>query len=123
MANQQGKMVGGFLKVPFSDAEKQLWYHLDHLQKLVKSQPQNKASLNNLRELLNIPIGEAFDIQDEEDYLFFLFSSLFDGHTLKPSEIYKMRTPPQSQFLLKGFKRGTCGLLSSSGGSGKSFFS
>ncbi|WP_104728093.1 AAA family ATPase [Helicobacter felis] len=114
-------------RVPLSEEELKEWHCLKHLNRIVPIAPKEDEARfdgktwEEVKEIVsNTPIGTPTS-QLEEEILFSEFGNVLKVRTMLPSKLYAMAKLPDPEFLLQGFKRGTCGLLSSSGGSGKSF--
>ncbi|GMB93740.1 hypothetical protein NHP200010_14680 [Helicobacter bizzozeronii] len=114
-------------RVPLSEEDLKEWHCLKHLNRIELIAPKEDEARfdgktwEEVQEIVfNTPIGTPLS-QFEEEVLFSAWENVFRVRGMLASKLYAMDELPDPEFLLKGFKRGTCGLLSSSGGSGKSF--
>ncbi|WP_104742105.1 MULTISPECIES: AAA family ATPase [Helicobacter] len=114
-------------RVPLSEEDLKEWHCLKHLNRIVPIAPKEDEARfdgktwEEVKEIVsNTPVGTPLS-QFEEEVLFSAWENVFKARGALASKLCAMDKLPDPEFLLKGFKRGTCGLLSSSGGSGKSF--
>ncbi|WP_104689777.1 AAA family ATPase [Helicobacter felis] len=114
-------------RVPLSEEDLKEWHCLKHLNRIVPIAPKEDEARfdgktwEEVQEIVfNTPIGTPLG-QFEEEVSFSAWENAFRVRGMLASKLCAMDELPDPEFLLQGFKRGTCGLLSSSGGSGKSF--
>ncbi|BDQ29856.1 AAA family ATPase [Helicobacter ailurogastricus] len=114
-------------RVPLSEEDLKEWHCLKHLNRIEPIAPKEDEARfdgktwEEVQEIVfNTPIGTPLG-QFEEEVSFSAWENAFRVRGMLASKLCAMDELPDPEFLLQGFKRGTCGLLSSSGGSGKSF--
>ncbi|TSA80804.1 AAA family ATPase [Helicobacter mehlei] len=114
-------------RVSLSEEDLKEWHCLKHLNRIEPIAPKEDEARfdgktwEEVQEIVfNTPIGTPVG-QFEEEVSFSAWENAFRVRGMLASKLCAMDELPDPEFLLQGFKRGTCGLLSSSGGSGKSF--